>query len=77
MSDDEERPPHKDEEFNIAMDSGLHDDARKFAGSDKRLRAMIRAFLRLVTMGEYPPIPEDAIQQELRRAQKVPRKKKK
>lgn len=75
-NDDEERPPHKKDRFTLPMDEGLHDEARKKAGSDSRLRAILRGFLRLWANDEYPDIPDDVIDQEMRRAQKIPRKKK-
>ncbi len=77
FDDDEERPPHKDDQLNVPMDAGLHDRARKKAGGDSRLRAIIRAFLDLWSSGEYPDLPDDVIEKHQRRAQKIPRKKKK
>ena len=70
------RPPHREERFTLAMDADLRERASEKAGSGSALRAIIRAFLDLWSSGAYPDLPDEAIAVQMRRAQKIPRKKK-
>ncbi len=77
MSQDDERPDYRAERFTVPMSSEDYEAAVKKAGSPSRLRALVRAFLRLWSSDEIPEVvPDDLINFEMRRAQKVPRKKK-
>ena len=71
------RPPHREERLTLALNSDLLERAREKAGSGTTLRAIMRAFLELWSSGAYPDLPEEAVQAQMRRAQKIPRKKKK
>ena len=77
MTDSLSRPPHKNDQFTISLDEALHTAARDKAGSASRLRGVLRAFMSLWSSGAYPDLPAEAIAAHMRRAQKVPRKKKK
>ena len=70
-----ERPPKKDRNFSVPIDSDLEKRAVKKAGSSSALRRVLRAFLFLWVEGEYPDPPNDVIEQTSRRAKKTPRKK--
>ena len=77
MTDPVSRPPHKKNIFSIAADEELIQRARDKAGSGARFHGIIRAFLALWSSGAYPDLPEDAVAAQMRRAQKIPRKKQK
>jgi hypothetical protein len=77
MTNSEPRPPHKKNIFSIAADEELIQRARDKAGSGARFHGVIRAFLDLWSSDAYPDLPEEAIAAQMRRAQKIPRKKKK
>ena len=77
MNNPPPRPPHKKDQFTISVDESLHESARAKAGSASRLRGVLRAFMSLWSSGAYPDLPEEAVQAQMRRAQKIPRKKKK
>ena len=77
MNNPPARPPHKKDQFTISVDEALHTAARDKAGSESRLRGVLRAFMSLWSSGAYPDLPEEAIAAQMRRAQKIPRKKKK
>ena len=70
-----ERPPKKDRNFSVPIDSDLEKRAIKKAGSSSGLRRVLRAFLFLWVEGEHPDPPADVIEQTSRRAKKTPRKK--
>lgn len=72
MSDQpiEPRPPKRKARLDVPVDPDTLDRARKKAGSTKRLRAIIRAFLDLWTDNEMHGPPEDAIKDQERRAKK-------
>jgi len=71
----EPRPAKRKARLDVPVDANTLDRARKKAGSTKRLRAIVRAFLDLWGDNEMPGPPEEAIQEQERRAQK--RKKQK
>ena len=71
----EPRPPKRKGRLDIPVDPGTLDRARKKAGSLKKLRAVVRAFLDLWSDNEMQGPPEEAVKEQERRAQK--RKKQK
>lgn len=75
MSDDQQRPPKKRARIDVPIDQPTLDDARKKAGSLRRLRAVIRALLSFWLTDEYR-LSKDDIAEHERRAKKVSRKKK-
>jgi len=77
MDDSQSRPPHRVAQFTMVLDPDLLQRARAKAGPGARFHGVIRAFLDLWSSGAYPDLPEEAIAAQMRRAQKIPRKKKK
>lgn len=66
---DNERPKKRDLRLGIRLDSELYEQAISKAGGDRnRLIAIVRALLRVWSSGEYPDLPDDVIEQELKRA---------
>ena len=77
MSSDPPRPPHRKKRLTVPMDDETYDKALAKAGALDRLRAVARWFFDLWGSDEWPGPSEDEIQEQLRRAKKIPRKKKK
>lgn len=66
---DNERPKKRKLRLEVRLDSELYEQAINKAGGDRnRLLAIVRALLRVWSSGEYPELPDDVIEQELRRA---------
>lgn len=66
---DNKRPEKRKARVEIWLDNELYEQALiKAGGSRKRLRAILRAFLRVWGSDEYPDLPDDVIEQELKRA---------
>ncbi len=80
MSNETPRPPHRKRKVTINLDDESYSRAVKKAGALARLRAIIRLMVGLWGSDEWPPsmdFSEGDIADEMKRAQKVPRKKKK
>lgn len=66
---DNERPKKRKLRLEVRLDSELYEQALSKAGGDRsRLLAIVRALLRVWSSGEYPELPDDVIEQELKRA---------
>ena len=66
---DKKRPKKRKSRISIRLDDELYEQALSKAGGDKnRLLAIVRALLRVWSSGEYPELPDDVIEQELKRA---------
>jgi len=79
VSNEPRRPPHRNKKLTIAFDDEVYDQAVEKAGSLARLRAIFRLFANLWGSNEWPPemdFQDSDIEEEMRRAKKVPRKKK-
>jgi hypothetical protein len=76
----DKRPPHRNRRFTVPLDDETYEAAVKKATSPSRLRAILRLFLDLWSHDEWPPemdFSEEDIEEQARRAKKVPRKRKK
>lgn len=64
------RPPKRKTRLDVPVDPDTLDRAKKKAGSMKRLRAVVRAFLDLWVDNEMHGPPDDVVDDQQRRAQK-------
>lgn len=79
MTDKKRRPPPRDNRVTIALDDKTYRESVAKAGSPSRLRSILRIFLGLWSVDEYPPpdmpfYTEADIEEDQTRAKKRPRK---
>jgi len=77
MADDDNRPPKRDKQLNIRVDTPTYEKAlARAGGSTKRLRAIMRALFKLWAEEEYPDPPDELMEHDHRRAPGGGRKRK-